>query len=141
MSIIRWNRNNDFFPSLLSDLFNEDVFERATNRFSVPAVNLKETDNGYEIHLAAPGLKKEDFKISLEDKVLTISSEKSTESEEKEDKFTRKEYSYSSFSRSFTLPENIDTESVDAKYENGELRISLPKKEKVAKKLIEVSVS
>lgn len=141
MSIIRWNRNNDFFPSLLSDLFNQDVFERATNRFSVPAVNLKETDNGYEIHLAAPGLKKEDFKISLEDKVLTISSEKSTESEEKEDKFTRKEYSYSSFSRSFTLPENIDTESVDAKYENGELRISLPKKEKVAKKLIEVSVS
>src|SRR5699024_2319013 len=113
MSIIRWNRNNDFFPSLLGELFNEDVFERASNRFSVPAVNLKETDAGYEVHLAAPGLKKEDFKISLEDKVLTISSEKSTESEEKEEKFTRKEYSYSSFSRSFTLPENIDKESVD----------------------------
>src|SRR5690625_2024867 len=123
MSIIRWNRSNDFFPSLLGDLFNDELISRATNRFSVPAVNLKESDNGYEIHLDAPGLKKEDFKISLEDKVLTISSEKSKESEEKEDKFTRKEYSYSSFSRSFTLPENIDTESVDAKYENGELRI------------------
>lgn len=141
MSIIRWNRNNDFFPSLLGDLFNDEIINRASNRFSVPAVNLKESDNGYEIHLAAPGLKKEDFKISLEDKVMTISSEKSTESEASEDKFTRKEYNYTSFSRSFTLPENIDIESIDAKYENGELRVNLPKKENTTEKLIEVSVS
>jgi len=141
MSIIRWNRSNDIFPSLLGDLFNDEIINRASNRFSVPAVNLKESDNGYEIHLAAPGLKKEDFKISLEDKVMTISSEKSSETEASEDEFTRKEYSYSSFSRSFTLPENIDIENIDAKYENGELRVNLPKKEKTTDKLIEVSVS
>src|SRR5690554_2929512 len=141
MSIIRWNRNNDIFPSLLGDFFNDEIIKRASNRFSVPAVNLKETDNGYEIHLAAPGLKKEDFKISLEDKVMTISSEQSSETEASEDEFTRKEYSYSSFSRSFTLPENIDNENIDAKYENGELRVNLPKKEKTTDKRIEVSVS
>ena len=141
MSIIRWNRNNDIFPSLLGEFFNDEIINRASNRFSVPAVNLKESDNGYEIHLAAPGLKKEDFKISLEDKVMTISSEKSSETEASEDEFTRKEYSYSSFSRSFTLPENIDFENIDAKYENGELRANLPKKEKTTDKLIEVSVS
>lgn|SRR5690554_3702428 len=141
MSIMKWNRNNDFFPSILGDIFNEEVFDKISNRVSVPAVNLVESDNSYEIHMAAPGLKKEDFKISLENKVLTISSEKSTESEELEDKFTRKEYSYSSFSRSFTLPENTDIEGIEAKYENGELRLNLPKKEKTTDRLIEVSVS
>ena len=141
MSIMKWNRNNDFFPSILGDIFNEEVFDKISNRVSVPAVNLVESDNSYEIHMAAPGLKKEDFKISLENKVLTISSEKSTESEELEDKFTRKEYSYSSFSRSFTLPENTNIEGIEAKYENGELRLNLPKKEKTTDRLIEVSVS
>lgn len=141
MSIIRWNKNNDFFPGLIGEIFNDEVFDKISNRVSVPAVNLKESENSYEIHMAAPGLKKEDFKISLENKVLTISSEKSTESEKSEDKFTRKEYSYSSFSRSFTLPENTDIERIDAKYENGELRLNLPKKEKTTDKVIEVSVS
>lgn len=141
MSIMKWNRNNDFFPSILGEIFNDEVFDKISNRMSVPAVNLVESDNSYEIHMAAPGLKKEDFKISLENKVLTISSEKSTESEKSEDKFTRKEYSYSSFSRSFTLPENTDIERIDAKYENGELRLNLPKKEKTTDKVIEVSVS
>ncbi|MEO8933751.1 MAG: Hsp20/alpha crystallin family protein [Xanthomarina sp.] len=141
MSIMKWNRNSDFFPSILGEIFNEEVFDKISNRVSVPAVNLVESDNSYEIHMAAPGLKKEDFKISLENKVLTISSEKSTESEEVEDKFTRKEYSYSSFSRSFTLPENTDIEGIEAKYENGELRLNLPKKEKTTDRLIEVSVS
>lgn len=141
MSIMKWNRNNDFFPSILGEIFNDEVFDKISNRMSVPAVNLVESDNSYEIHMAAPGLKKEDFKISLENKVLTISSEKSTESESSEDKFTRKEYSYSSFSRSFTLPENTDIERIDAKYENGELRLNLPKKEKTTDRLIEVSVS
>lgn len=141
MSIIKWNRNSDFFPSILGEIFNEEVFNKVSNRVSMPAVNLVESDNSYEIHLAAPGLKKEDFKISLENKVLTISSEKSTENEELEDKFTRKEYSYSSFSRSFTLPENTDIEGIEAKYEKGELRLNLPKKEKTTDRLIEVSVS
>lgn len=141
MSIMKWNRNNDFFPSILGDIFNEEVFDKISNRVSVPAVNLVESDNSYEIHMAAPGLKKEDFKISLENKVLTIFSEKSKEREELEDKFTRKEYSYSSFSRSFTLPENTNIEGIEAKYENGELRLNLPKKEKTTDRLIEVSVS
>lgn len=141
MSIVKWNRSNDFFPHLLGEIFNEEVFEKVANRGSMPAVNLKETDNAFEIHMAAPGLKKEDFKIRLENKLLTISSEASSETKESNDKFTRKEYSYNSFSRAFTLPENADIEKIDAKYENGELQILLPKKEDETDKPREIVIS
>lgn len=141
MSIVKWNRSNDFFPSLLGEIFNEDMYEKVANRISVPAVNLKETETAFEIHMAAPGLKKEDFNIRLENKLLTISSEKSSESNESKDNFTRKEYSYNSFSRAFNLPESADIERIDAKYENGELRLSLPKKENETDKPREISIS
>lgn len=141
MSIVKWNRNSDFFPNLLGEIFNDEMYEKVANRVSMPAVNLKETDSAYEIHLAAPGLKKEDFKISLENKMLTIASEKSSKNEDSTDSFTRKEYNYSSFSRAFTLPENADIESIDAKYENGELKINLPKKEDETDKPREITIS
>ena len=96
---------------------------------NVPAVNITETKDEYLVSLAAPGLKKDDFKISLEGNMLTISSEKEEHKEESDKKFTRQEYSYSSFSRSFTLPEEINQEKIGAKYEDGVLKLSLPRKE------------
>jgi HSP20 family protein len=95
---------------------------------SVPAVNISETKESYQVSLAVPGMKKEDFKIDIDGNMLTISSEKEETKEEKEKKFTRKEYSYSSFSRSFTLPDEVDKEKIEAKYDEGVLKIALPRR-------------
>ncbi len=100
---------------------------------SMPAVNIAENNDNYMVTLAAPGLKKEDFKIDLDGNMLTISSEKEERKEDKDEKFTRQEYSYSSFSRSFTLPEDVKQENIDASYQNGELKIVLPRKEEFKK--------
>lgn len=121
-------------PSVFDDFFkpwnewfdNGNLWNRTMN---VPAVNITEQKDAYMVSLAAPGLKKEDFTIDVEGNMLTISSKKEERIEEKDKKFTRKEYSYSSFSRSFTLPEEINMEKIDAKYENGILNISLPRTE------------
>lgn len=125
-------------PFVWDDLFrpwnewfdNNGLWGRTMN---VPAVNITENENGYEVSLAAPGLKKDDFKIAVDGNMLTISSEKEENKEEKEKKFTRKEYSYSSFRRSFTLPEEINREKIAAGYEEGVLKIALPKKEEAKK--------
>lgn len=125
-------RRNSFFD----DFFTKDLMEFnrrpfAENSLTIPSVNVKEQENGFEIEVAAPGIKKEDFKINLERNVLTISSENKSETEEiKEDgKFTRREFNYSSFSRSFTLPELVEVEKIEAAYEDGILKVSVPKKE------------
>jgi HSP20 family protein len=99
----------------------------------MPAVNVTDNKDNYLVSLAAPGLKKSDFKIDVDGNMLTISSEKEENKEEKEAKFTRKEYSYSSFSRSFTLPDEVNREKIDAVYEDGVLKLTLPKTE-VSKK-------
>ena len=125
-------------PSVFDDFFkpwnewfdNGGLLSRTMN---VPAVNITEQKNDYLVSLAAPGLKKEDFKIDVDGNMLTISSEKEETKEEKDKKFTRKEYNYSSFSRSFTLPEEINKEKIEAKYEDGVLKISLPRKEEAKK--------
>ncbi|MBB5396834.1 Hsp20/alpha crystallin family protein [Mucilaginibacter sp. AK015] len=111
-----------------SDLFDGSFFKRATN---VPAVNIIENKDHYQLALSAPGLKKDDFKVDLDDDVLTISSEKEDSKEEKDGKYTRQEYNYSSFSRSFTLPEGADKEKLSAKYEDGVLKINIPRNGKV----------
>lgn len=99
---------------------------------TVPAVNVTENDQSYSVSVAAPGLEKEDFKIDLAGNMLIISAEE--EKEEKEGKYNRKEYNYSSFSRSFTLPEEVNREQIDAKaYENGVLKLVLREKEEVKK--------
>lgn len=119
-------------PSVFEDMLrpmNEWLDERWPFSTHVPAVNVKETDNAYEINLAAPGLEKNDFKIDLNGSMITISAEKEKTDEEKEDGFTRKEYNFNSFSRSFTLPEDTMADKIDANYVNGELRLLLPKKE------------
>lgn len=121
---------NDFFKPWNEWFDNGGLFGRVMN---VPAVNITEQQNDYLVSLAAPGLKKEDFKIDVDGNMLTISSEKEESKEEKDKKFNRKEYSYSSFSRSFTLPQEINKEKIEARYEDGVLKVSLPRKEEAKK--------
>jgi len=127
------NGNGDMFPSLLSDFFDTDNFfkrpwfEKELGH-SLPAVNIKENGKEFDVEFAAPGFKKDDFKVNIEENVLTISAEKKDEKKEETDRFTRKEFSYNSFSRSFTLPQTVNSEKIDAKYIDGILRLCIPKK-------------
>ena len=119
------------FASLWDDFFNKELFDWGKqNGSALPSVNVKETDKQYSIEFAAPGLKKEDFKIEVDSNMLTVSSEKKAEKEEKdkEGKYLRREFSYQSFQRSFALPENCDRDSIDAAYAEGILHISIAKK-------------
>lgn len=111
---------------------------------TVPAINIKETETRFELELAAPGLKKDQFHIEVEQNLLTIASERKEENEEKnsEGTYSRREFSYSSFKRSFTLPETVDSERIEAQYENGVLHVAIPKKEEALpkpKRLIEIA--
>ena len=125
------------FPSVFDDFFKpwNEWFERGSSArtVTVPSVNVVENDQNYLVSVAAPGLKKEDFKIDVEGSMLTISAEKEEEKEGKEGKYNRKEYNYSSFSRSFSLPEAVNREQIAAKYDDGVLKLTLPKKEDVKK--------
>jgi HSP20 family protein len=122
-------------PAIFDDFFKpwNDLmeFNGWGRTMTIPAVNITDNQNEYIVSLAAPGCKKDDFKIDLEGNMLTISSEKEESKEEKEARYTRKEYNYSSFSRSFTLPEEINREKIDAVYEDGLLKLRLPRKEEV----------
>ena len=125
-------------PSLFDDFFKpwNERFDNGNllgKLMTLPAVNVTENNDNYTVSLAAPGLKKEDFKVDVDGHMLTISSEKEVKKEENDEKYTRKEYSYSSFSRSFTLPEDVKQDAIDAKYENGILSIRLPRKEEAKK--------
>lgn len=122
----------------MSDFFDDDWVQ---SRNSNPAVNVKELDNEYQVELAAPGLKREDFHIDVENKVLSISSEKQEEKSDKENGYTRREFTYNAFHRSFTLPENTSEENIKASYQDGILKLTIPKtkaKEQKMKKAIEV---
>ena|SRR5690606_5132075 len=128
--------------SWLSDFFDNDrFFDSDLTKRSVPSVNILEKDKAFEIELAAPGLEKEDFKVTVDNGVLTISADKEEKKEEKENNYTRKEFSYTSFSRSFALPENVSDEDIKGNYQDGVLKLSIKKKTpaKVAKKAIEMS--
>ncbi len=147
MKLAKSNKNI-WFPSIFDELFTPGLFETPSHYagvgFNVPAVNIKENETSFEITLAAPGKKKEDFNIELEENILTISSEKTEKKSEenKDEKYTRKEFSYASFKRSFTLPETIDEENIAASYDHGVLAIRIPKKEEVledTKRFIEIS--
>jgi HSP20 family protein len=126
-------------PAMLDDFFKpwNEWFDNGSSLFNrmltVPAVNIVENKNEYVVSMSVPGFKKEDFKIDVESNMLTISSEKEVSKEEKESKFTRKEYSYSSFSRSFTIPDEVNPEKIEAKYEDGILKLILPRKEEAKK--------
>lgn len=125
-------------PSLFEDFFkpwNEwfDSGNFPTKMLTMPAVNVTEDPDHYTVSLAAPGLKKSDFHIDIEGNMLSISSETEEKKEVKEEKYTRQEYSYSSFSRSFNLPEDVKQDAIDAVYEDGVLNIRLPRKEEAKK--------
>jgi HSP20 family protein len=131
-------RTNPVFPTVFEDFFkpwNEWFVNGGQSLLNIPATNIIENKDGYQVSMAAPGLKKHDFKIDVEGNMLTISSEREDSKEEKDARYTRKEYSYSSFNRSFTLPEEINQEKIEATYDNGVLKLTLPKKEEVKKAL------
>ena len=122
----------DFFDKAFSDWTNTNY---SLTNTTLPAVNVKETKDDYLVSMAVPGMSKKDFKIDLKDNVLTISSEKKDEKKEDQENYTRREYSYQSFSRSFTLPKDVvNDEKIEAKYDNGELRITIPKMEEAKPK-------
>ena len=139
MSTRALTRNGGNVPTIFDDFFkpwnewfdNENVL---LNRvLTVPAVNIVESSSEFKLSIAAPGMKKDDFKIDVEGNMLTISCENETTSHEKDHKYTRKEYNYSSFSRSFSLPEDVSKEKIQASYTDGVLNLMLPKKEESKK--------
>ena len=142
MTLAKRNGNlTNSLPGLFDDFFTRDLFDWGTSNFSgagttLPAVNVKETADTFEVEMAAPGMNKEDFKVELNNNVLTISSERKHEHEEKDgEKYSRKEFSYQSFQRSFTLAkEAVDADNIQARYENGVLKLSIPKREEVKQK-------
>lgn len=130
-------------PMLFDDFFNRDMFDLGNSNFSntnttIPAVNIKETAENYEVEVAAPGMTKNDFRVELDGNVLTISSERTNRKEDNEnemERYSRKEFSYQSFQRSFTLQKDVvDIDKIQAKYENGLLHLIIPKKEEAKQK-------
>jgi HSP20 family protein len=133
-------RFSNQLPTLFERLFENDMLDWSNRNYSttnttLPSVNIKENEAGFEVEMAIPGMDKGDFKIELNHDVLTISSEKKVENEVKEgEHFTRREFSYQAFSRSFTLPNTVDNERINAKYENGILSVAIPKREEARPK-------
>lgn len=130
-----------FFPSfnrIFDDFINREFGAWMQNNFSstnttLPSVNIKENNDGFVVEMAAPGMEKSDFKINLNNNLLTISSEKQEEKNEEKDEYVHREFSYRAFQRSFTLPETVHSDNITAKYENGVLSIHIPKKEEAKK--------
>lgn len=125
--------NGNLIPFGMDNFFADDFFDNQwlekKLKHTLPAVNIKENKNEFKIEFASPGFTKKDFKIDLDQDVLTVSAEKDKEVIEEKEDYTRKEFSYNSFSRSFTLPKTVNAEKIDAKYNDGILKLSIPKKE------------
>ena len=142
MNLVKKNPNS-LFPAIMEEFLKPDYFGGVqTFASNVPSVNIKETETLFQIELAAPGLKKEDFKVNVHENTLTISTEKKEENTETVGKYTRKEFNFSTFKRSFTLPKTVDSEKIVATYNDGILGLELPKKEEAKPKeprLIEIA--
>jgi HSP20 family protein len=125
-----------FRPFYMPNLFDDDFFPVLSNRTSsMPAVNIREDEKNYILDLAIPGMDKKDLKIDMNEDVLTISSESRNETEENKDGYKRKEFSYSSFCRSFYIPENVNKDKIEATYKDGILNVTLPKEEEEKSKI------
>lgn len=140
MSLTKWN-NNHGLTNLFDDFFSRDVWNwglanNSVTNTTIPAVNIRETAENFAVEMAAPGMNKEDFRVELEGSELRISSERQHKHQVQEgERFTRREFSYQSFQRTFTLPkEVVDVEHIHASYENGVLRLLIPKKEEARQK-------
>jgi HSP20 family protein len=142
MTIARRSGNSlNHLPTFFDDFFNRDIFNWNTSNFSntnttIPAVNIKETGDNYEVEVAAPGMSKKDFKVQLDGNVLTVSSEKENEQQRSGDeKYITREFSYQSFYRTFTLQKDVvDADKIQARYEGGVLYLVIPKKEEAKQK-------
>ncbi|MBS1915338.1 MAG: Hsp20/alpha crystallin family protein [Bacteroidetes bacterium] len=127
---------NEFLPSVVNSFLNpwNNWFGKGfVKTLSVPAVNISENKDGYTITVAAPGLKKEDFDVRTKGSLLYISAEKEDKKDEKEGNYRSREYNFSSFSRTFNLPVGVNAEKIEASYEDGVLKLALPKKEEAKK--------
>lgn len=139
-SLIDSNSSLNFprWSSWIDDLFNNDLPSVFNSNFNtgmtMPKVNIRETAESYIVEMAVPGLKKSDFNIDLDNQMLSISTEIREENEQKDDHFTRREFGYSSFKRTFSLPETVNEDKIEAKYQDGILNIYLPKKEEAKQK-------
>jgi len=142
MSIVKRNNGSLFSANprmLFDDFFGRDLFNWGNNNFSstlttIPSVNVKENDESFEVEVAAPGMEKNDFQITLDGNLLTISSSKENKNEDNKHNYTRREFSYQSFQRSFELSKDVvDEERIEAKYENGVLKLMIPKTERAKK--------
>jgi HSP20 family protein len=126
----------NFRPFYMGSIFDNDFFPvMSTNTNSMPAVNIKEDEKSFMLDLAVPGIDKKDLKIDINEDLLTISSETKNDSEENKDGYKRKEFSYTSFCRSFQIPENVNREKIEANYKDGILSVSLPKFEEEKNKI------
>lgn len=132
--------NSSVLPSIFDNFYRDwSSTNFSDTESSLPAVNIKENDEMFVVEVAAPGMDKKDFKIDLINDILTISSEKTQEKEDSNENYMRKEYSYLSFKRSFTLPTNvINRDKINATYKNGELKISIPKLDEAKPKPIKL---
>lgn len=130
------NAFNDFF-SPWNDWFGTLPASRA---LTVPAVNINESGKAFTLSVAAPGLRKDDFHVDVQGNILTISAEQESSSEEKDDNYSRQEYNFSSFSRSFTLPESVKADAIEAEYKHGVLELTLPKREEDQQRSTKVDV-
>lgn len=153
MTIVKWKKPvtngqektspvvfNSPLSGLFENLLGEEFFTREYASY-IPAVNFSEEKEQYSLHLSAPGFEKDDFKLEVNKGVLTVSGHHKTEKETDEKTYARKEFTYGSFQRSFTLPEEVDENAIDAKYVNGILKISLAKKAELQREAIEIKVS
>ncbi|QHT69529.1 Hsp20/alpha crystallin family protein [Rhodocytophaga rosea] len=139
MTLVKWNSNgnaNPAFSNLLENFFGKDLGEFVGRDYATttPAVNVVETKENFTVEVAAPGLKKENFQINLNNNLLTIASTYEKSNEEANGKYTRKEFGYTSFQRSFTLPTTVDSSKIEASYKEGILYVYLPKREEAKEK-------
>ncbi|MEA4868498.1 Spore protein SP21 [bioreactor metagenome] len=140
MTLIKRNDNFPMWTNIINDIFNHDWNDLSLRNYSLtnttlPSVNIKENDESFDLEMAAPGMVKEDFKVEVNQGILSVSSEKRVENQEAEsDRYTRREFSYQAFCRSFSLPSSVDSDKIMAKYENGILKVHIPKKEEAKPK-------
>lgn len=145
MTLVKFNRPVNRGFNFVEDFFNDfpalfnEGFNKSTSNGFVP-VNVKETENAYQLDIVAPGFEKNDFKINVDANILTVSAEKKTEEKKENEKQVRSEYSYRSFKRSFTLDEKINSSEIDAKYVNGVLALNLPKKVEVKEAAKQITI-
>lgn len=148
MSLVRTNGDlTPRLPALFNDFFNRDLFDWNLSNFfnagtALPSVNIWETGDAFEVEMAAPGMRKQDFKVQLDGNTLSISSERREEETVNGRNYTRKEFGYQAFHRSFVLPKDVvDEKKIKARYENGVLHLVVPKREEARKKprLIKIS--